>query len=321
MCTSTHHASTGTRSGPGGKRSSTASPARRASSSRQTRPPFVERHVAPPDRPQPVGLGPRDRQGQRPGGEQLDALVAEPGAVHGVLRVVAVGGDQLLAPAAAPPAVASAPGAKQPHGLRLHVPAVARHDVAADEGVGECPELVSVGGRLQHGGPERHEDRRVPARRHAHEAAQRVQRAVGVARPRPGPLGLGPLHDRAQPAVVEPDHLCRRLDDDAHLVVVLAAGDAGAVGGGADLDQQDRGRGQGRDLEHRHSLGSTGSLSRASTPNTHSWTRCSGSPATNRSSASMPRANSRRASERLWPRPRDAQALEVVLAPCTRVRR
>src|SRR6266480_4054261 len=44
--------------------------------------------------------------------------------------------------------------------------------------------------------------------------------------------------------------------------------------------------------------GSTGSLSRARTPKTHSWTRRSGSWRTNRSKASIPRANSRRANER-----------------------
>ena len=54
-----------------------------------------------------------------------------------------------------------------------------------------------------------------------------------------------------------------------------------------------------------YNLGSTGSLSRASTPKTHSWTRRSGSPRTNRSSPSMPSANSPRASDRLRPRPRD----------------
>jgi hypothetical protein len=50
-----------------------------------------------------------------------------------------------------------------------------------------------------------------------------------------------------------------------------------------------------------HSLGSTGSDSSANTPNTHSWTRRSGSRATKRSSASSPRANSRSASARLPP--------------------
>lgn len=60
------------------------------------------------------------------------------------------------------------------------------------------------------------------------------------------------------------------------------------------------------DLSHRirsiHSLGSTGSLSRASTPKTHSWTLRSGSCRTKRSNASRPSANSRRANDRLPPR-------------------
>lgn len=54
-----------------------------------------------------------------------------------------------------------------------------------------------------------------------------------------------------------------------------------------------------------HSRGSTGSLSKANTPNTHSWTRRNGSPATNRSSASIPKANSRSANERFSPTPRE----------------
>ncbi len=46
-----------------------------------------------------------------------------------------------------------------------------------------------------------------------------------------------------------------------------------------------------------HSLGSIGSLSSARTPKTHSWTRRSGSRRTNRSSPSIPSANSRNASD------------------------
>ncbi len=57
--------------------------------------------------------------------------------------------------------------------------------------------------------------------------------------------------------------------------------------------------------EYGYNLGSTGSLSRARTPKTHSWTRRNGSPRTNRSSPSMPSANSPRASDRLRPSPRD----------------
>ncbi len=53
-----------------------------------------------------------------------------------------------------------------------------------------------------------------------------------------------------------------------------------------------------------YNLGSTGSLSIASTPNTHSWIRRNGSLRTKRSNASMPSANSRLASERLRPSPR-----------------
>jgi hypothetical protein len=49
-----------------------------------------------------------------------------------------------------------------------------------------------------------------------------------------------------------------------------------------------------------HSRGSTGSDSSASTANTHSWIRHSGSPSASRSSASSPSAYSRSARERLW---------------------
>jgi hypothetical protein len=57
-----------------------------------------------------------------------------------------------------------------------------------------------------------------------------------------------------------------------------------------------------RSHQSPHSRGSTGSLSRARTPNTHSCTRRSGSCRTKRSKASMPSANSRTASDRLPPR-------------------
>jgi hypothetical protein len=53
-----------------------------------------------------------------------------------------------------------------------------------------------------------------------------------------------------------------------------------------------------------YSHGSIGSLSSASTPTTHSCTRLSGCRCTRRSSPSIPRANSRRASERFPDRPR-----------------
>lgn len=55
--------------------------------------------------------------------------------------------------------------------------------------------------------------------------------------------------------------------------------------------------------------GSTGSDSRASTPNTASWIRHRGSPATSRSTASRPRAYSRRARDRLRPRLRSRSRL------------
>ncbi len=72
-------------------------------------PPVIETDLAAADTPQPVGWLALDRQGQVPGGEQLDALEAEPGTVHRVLGVVAECLDELGAlPAAAAPSRRSA---------------------------------------------------------------------------------------------------------------------------------------------------------------------------------------------------------------------
>lgn len=61
---------------------------------------------------------------------------------------------------------------------------------------------------------------------------RRVERpapgAVDVARAGPYPFGLCPLHDGLEPAFVESQDLLGGLDDDAELVVVLAARNAGA---------------------------------------------------------------------------------------------
>jgi hypothetical protein len=66
------------------------------------------------------------------------------------------------------------------------------------------------------------------------------------------------------------------------------------------------------DTPSPYSLGSTGSLSSASTPNTHSCTRRSGSRRTNRSRASIPSANSRSARDRFVESPRDRSPFEVL---------
>lgn len=55
--------------------------------------------------------------------------------------------------------------------------------------------------------------------------------SVGVARPGPASFGLGALHDGAKAAIVNAEDVCRCLDDHAHLVMVLATGKTGAVGG------------------------------------------------------------------------------------------
>jgi hypothetical protein len=69
--------------------------------------------------------------------------------------------------------------------------------------------------------------------------------------------------------------------------------------------------------EH-YSRGSTGSLSSASTSNTHSCTRRNGSRPTNRSSPSIPSANSRRASDRLAESPAGGAALKTGHYPAGR---
>jgi hypothetical protein len=134
--------------------------------------------------------------------------------------------------------------------------------------------------------------------------------------------GLRPRRNPGQPG----DEL-GRLEADPHLVAIVLPGDRGPVDAGADLDAEDQpafgdrprlfGRMRMRvtrrkrtltldDCDRtRHSRGSTGSDSRASTAKTHWWTRQSGSSRATRSSASSPRAYSRRASERLCPRPRE----------------
>ena len=170
--------------------------------------------------------------------------------MHGVLGVVPVGGDQLLPATAAPAAVTAAPQAQQPQALRPHVPLVAGHDVAPDERRAERPELLARGRDVPDRRPQRHQHRRVPGRRQPDEAAQRVQRPVDVAGAGSGALGLRALHDRAEAPLVEADHLLRRLDHHAHLVQVLAAGQPGAVGGGAHLHEQDGRAGQRRDVRH-----------------------------------------------------------------------
>jgi hypothetical protein len=115
--------------------------------------------------------------------------------------------------------------------------------MAADEGGRELAELRARHRAVQHRRPEAEQDQGFAAGGEAGEAAQRVERAVGVAGARAGALGLGALHHRAQArlAEAEAEDVAGRLEDDAQLVVVLA-GEAGAVRGRADLDQQDRRR-------------------------------------------------------------------------------
>jgi hypothetical protein len=148
--------------------------------------------------------------------------------------------DELLTLAAAPPAVPATAGAEQAHGLGLHVPAVPRDHMPADEGITECLEFEPFGRGVQHRRPHRHQNRRIAGRGQAHEAPQRVQRAVGVAGPGSSALRLRALHHRAESAVIEAEYLRGRLHHDAHLVVVLATGQAGSVRGRAHLHQQDR---------------------------------------------------------------------------------
>lgn len=70
-----------------------------------------------------------------------------------------------------------------------------------------------------------------------------MERAIGVAGCGSHALGLGALHDCREAALAEAKYLFGRLDQYAHFVVVLAAGEPGPVRSGADLDEQDcRGR-------------------------------------------------------------------------------
>ncbi len=69
-----------------------------------------------------------------------------PGALHGVLRVVAVSGEQFLTAVSASAAVtASAPSTEQPLRLGLHVPQVA--GMTWDEGLPEALEFLAFGSR------------------------------------------------------------------------------------------------------------------------------------------------------------------------------
>ncbi len=142
---------------------------------------------------------------------------------------------------------------------------------------------------------------------------------VGLAtavRPAIVPLGVEPFDPlpgflQAGPAeVADGNNLAEGRPHHAHHVVRAAVPGAdhphrdplagrGWSGSGVSGDEPERLPKDG------YNLGSTGSHSRARTPKTHSWTRRSGSPRTNRSSPSMPRANSPRASVLLRPSPRD----------------
>jgi hypothetical protein len=58
------------------------------------------------------------------------------------------------------------------------------------------------------------------------------------------------LHHRREAPLVESHQLLGPFNHHAHLVVVLAAGQAGAVSGRAHFDQKDRRRRKGRDPRH-----------------------------------------------------------------------
>ncbi len=69
----------------------------------------------------------------------------------------------------------------------------------------------------------------------------------------PGPTAILPVGCAAPPCGsrrVSPENDFRRLDDHAHLVVVLATTAASSVRGGSDFYEPDRALGQGRDLGH-----------------------------------------------------------------------
>jgi hypothetical protein len=67
-----------------------------------------------------------------------------------------------------------------------------------------------------------------------------VRGPVGVAGTGPRSFWLGALHYAAHTSLSETEHLRRCFDRDTHLVVILSAGQSGAVRRRTDLDQQDR---------------------------------------------------------------------------------
>ena len=136
------------------------------------------------------------------------------------------------------------------------------------------------------------------------------QGAIGRSRGASAPRGSDRrathrIHSPEPPAATPPWRGCGREGDSISGKVGIASWPGGLTPPGYVLAPPSGASGTDTQQGCYQSLGSTGSLSRASTPKTHSWTRRNGSRRTNRSSPSTPRANSPSASDRFRPRPRD----------------
>jgi hypothetical protein len=154
--------------------------------------------------------------------------------------------------------------AHQPIDLRLHVAAVARHEVPAHEHRCARTKIVADNGRPNDGSPQDEKDRGVSRRRKRQEPPHRVQGPVRVTGPRPHAVGLCPKLNRARLGVTKPEDLVRRLEPDDGLIVILAARYAGPMRGRADLDDKNRRVGIRRQVLHRRIVAASGIRGRLS---------------------------------------------------------
>jgi hypothetical protein len=185
----------------------------------------------------PLAVGVGHRQGQPGVLGDLEALEAEAEGVRGVLDVVAVPLDQFGPVGHRALAAAS----EEAVGLAVEVADEALDGALREERGRERAQLrAETGDRVDRfrGGEERQQDRGVPGDGESEELAERVHDQVGVAVPGAVAFGLGPpdvvVHGAAQA-----DRAFGRFDEDAHLVVVVGAGDGDAVEARADLGAQD----------------------------------------------------------------------------------
>ena len=104
----------------------------------------------------------------------------------------------------------------------------------ADEGVGERGVVAPSGVMNRTGDHSVMITDGLPDSGETKMVAEREQRAIDVTRA--GTILGWSVHHGAITAWVEPEHLTRRLDDDAHLVVVFATRETGSVRGRTNLN-------------------------------------------------------------------------------------